>query len=154
MYHILMENRVGKKKIEEREREINVHEMTIAVIIYIGQIFASRAVRNNSTASRRKSGRDEARRISCSMHTTCYRSQAWSHKSHLHRYNVYNSTFHDLRAHMYTHVSNSQMYICGKDLKVVCICCMNNGTYEIRTCIVRDRANFSYLFKCSCYSLH
>lgn len=99
-YHILMENRVEKKK-KRGEREINVHEKTIAVIMHRGQIFASRAVRNNSTTSRRKSGRDEARRISCSMHTTCYRSQAWSHKSHLHRYNVYTRPSM-IYAHIYT----------------------------------------------------
>lgn len=67
-----------------------------------GTIFASRIAGNGSTVPRRKSGRDEARRISCSNTGKHVAEVKRGLINHIHRYNVYaRPTFRDLRAHMY-----------------------------------------------------
>lgn len=90
-----------------------------------GTIFASRIAGNGSTVPRKKSGRDEARRISCSTgkHVAEVKRGLINH---IHRYNVYTRpTFCDLRA--YVHIRVSYMHMCMRDPEVV----------HERSCIVR-----------------
>jgi len=64
MCHALMNNRARKKG--EKDRAINIREKANRNNDAPGTIFASRIVETSSTVPQRKSGRDEARRISCS----------------------------------------------------------------------------------------
>lgn len=75
----------------EERRAINIREKALSTNRNNdapGTIFASRIAGNGSTVPRRKSGRDEARRISCSTgkHVAEVKRGLINH---IHRYNVY-----------------------------------------------------------------
>lgn len=145
MCHALMNNRAKKEGKRREEQLINAKRETstnLAVMTHHGQYL--HLVSPGSTVPRRKSGRDEARRISCSTgeHVAEVKRGLINH---IHRYNVYTRpTFRDLRAHMYIHAchiahvyersrSSTRKLYCSGHLNLLSFFCVH-FRFEMQCC--------------------